>query len=231
MEAQKRWYAETLPLRDAPLVVDVGANVGELSEFFFAQIPAAARVLSIEPLAENVAQIEQRIARAHAAERWQVRQCAVSEQDGEVSLRIGSSEGTAHNSFVIPEAVQPGTGRVIRVPAYTLSALAKHARIIKLDIEGHEYPVLAESLVKLSEVHAWAIELHMVAGQSLAATVRSFLRAGYRVLGAGQQRGDTSGRWMSLEVPEGMEWDSVPVAQHRPDGSAFKMLHVIALRR
>lgn len=82
MEAQKRWYAETLPLAGA-VIVDVGANVGELSEFFFHALQGQGSLLSVEPLAENVAQIEQRIVRLQAADRWRVLQCAVSAQEGE----------------------------------------------------------------------------------------------------------------------------------------------------
>jgi len=62
MEAQKRWYAETLPLVGEH-IVDVGANVGELSEFFFSELQGQGSLLSVEPLRENVEQIEQRIAR------------------------------------------------------------------------------------------------------------------------------------------------------------------------
>ena len=117
------------------------------------------------------------------------------------------------------------------VPAQTLSSLCPHATVIKLDIEGHEYAVLADSLPKLPSVKAWAVELHMMPGSSLAQTARSFVQAGFRVFGAGRKRDDTSGAWLSAELPDGLEWDAIPVAQRRTDGSVFKMLHIIALRR
>ena len=235
MEAQKRWYAETLPLAGA-VIVDVGANVGELSEFFFHALQGQGSLLSVEPLAENVAQIEQRIVRLQAADRWRVLQCAVSAQEGEVTLRLGSAEGTPHNSMVVttPSAFDSASGSAaanyLRVPSGTLSTLCPSATVVKLDIEGHEYQVLAESLAKLPSVKAWAVELHLVPGYSLLTTIQTFRNAGFTVFGAGQKRGDRSGRWMSVEVPAGMDWDSVPVAQKRADGSEFKMLHVIAIR-
>lgn len=228
MEAQKRWYAETLPLVGEH-IVDVGANTGELSEFFYTAQQGQGSLLSIEPLAENVAQIEKRIARQGASSRWHVRLCAVSGQPGTVTLRLGSSEGTHLNSMVVPSANRDATTR--SVEALTLPALCPHATVVKLDIEGHEYPVLADSLPKLPSVKAWAVELHMMPDCSLGQTVRSFVQAGYRVYGAGRKRSDPTGAWISAEVPDGLEWDSIPVAQRRADGSVFKMLHIIALRR
>lgn len=228
MEAQKRWYAETLPLVGEH-IVDVGANVGELSDFFFSALQGQGSLLSVEPLRENVEQIEQRIARCSGSPRWQVRACAVSDEQKTVSLRVGSSEGTHWNSQVIPS---PSPGQSVRtVPAQTLSSLCPHATVIKLDIEGHEYAVLADSLPKLPSVKAWAVELHMMPGSSLAQTARSFVQAGFRVFGAGRKRDDTRGAWLSAELPDGLEWDAIPVAQRRTDGSVFKMLHIIALRR
>ncbi len=228
LEAQKRWYAESLPLAGEH-IVDAGANVGELSEFFFDSLQGRGHLLSVEPLAENVAVIEERIARTQASPRWCVRQCAVSAIDGEVNLLVGSGEGIEHNSIVTR---QPAEGsRVRTVPAQTLSTLCPDATVVKLDIEGHEYEVLAQSLPLLKRVRAWAIELHLVPGHSLAQTVRSLVSVGFSVYCAGRQPGDQSGRWISVEMPDGLDWDAVPVAQRRPDGRVFKMLHIIALRR
>lgn len=228
MDAQKRWYAETLPLVGAH-IVDVGANEGELSDFFFSSLQGQGSLLSIEPLVENVRQIKQRIQRQQATERWRVRQCAVSDAAKTVSLRVGSSEGTPWNSMIVPS---PVPGQPVRtVEAQTLSSLCPYATVVKLDIEGHEYQVLADSLPKMPSVKAWAIELHMMPGFSLAQTVRSLVHAGFVVYGAGRTRSDPSGPWISAEVPSGLEWDAIPIAQRREDGSVFKMLHIVALRR
>lgn len=223
MEAQSRWYFETLPLNDQ-VVVDVGANVGVLSEFFVRA--GARRVLSVEPLAENVAEVRRRIAGARAEGVWSVRECAASSRTGEVALRLGGDEETPHNSVVTARA--EGAQRV--VPCDTLANLCPDATVVKLDIEGHEYEVLDEALGALPAVRAWAIELHMVPGRSLSTTLQALAAQGFSLIGAGRLRSDPSGRWASAPVPPTLEWDAIPVAQRRPDGSVFKMLHVVARR-
>jgi FkbM family methyltransferase len=225
MEPQERWYAETLPL-EGQVVVDVGANVGRLSEFFYTAGRGTSRVISVEPLAENVAEIRARITRVGAGERWTVETCAVSSREGEVWLQTGASEGTPHNSMVVSSA---GAGRV-RVPCRTLASIAPDATVVKIDIEGHEYAVLDEALPRLPGVCAWALELHMVPGRPLSTTLRSFAERGFMLFGAGRRRSDPSGAWVSAEVSSSMEWDALPVAQRRPDGSVFKMFHVVAVR-
>jgi FkbM family methyltransferase len=229
MDPQERWYQESLPLRDQ-IIVDVGANVGRLSAFFYHAGQGTNRVVSVEPLAENIAEIAARIAAADAEDRWTIEACAASAQVGELVLKVGSSEDTPWNSVVVSDPeLFPAPGRV-RVACKPLSLLAAEATLIKLDIEGHEYEVLDEALAKLPGVSAWALELHMRPDRPLSATTQAFLQKGYRLLGAGRRRDDPSGAWMSVELPKAMEWDAVPVAQRRPDGSVFKMLHVLALR-
>lgn len=223
MEAQSRWYFETLPLNDQ-VVVDVGANVGVLSEFFVRA--GARRVLSVEPLAENVAEVRRRIACAQAEAVWSVRECAVSSRSGEVALRLGGDEETAHNSVVTARV--EGAQRV--VPCDTLARICPEATVVKLDIEGHEYEVLDEALASLPTVRAWAIELHRVPGRPLARTLQALAAQGFSVIGAGRLRDDPSGRWVSAPVPLTLEWDAIPAAQRRADGSEFKMLHVVARR-
>ena len=60
MDDQERWYRDNIDFR-GEVVADVGANVGRLSQFFWEAGDAATRVVSIEPLADNVAAIEARI--------------------------------------------------------------------------------------------------------------------------------------------------------------------------
>lgn len=229
MDAQERWYRELLPLQ-RQVVVDVGANVGRLSEFFYRAGSGSNRVISVEPLPENIAAINTRIAAAEAADHWTIEPCAVSSYAGEIVLQVGSSEETPHNSVVASDQRRfPANGRV-RVPCRPLSQIAATATVVKIDIEGHEYEVLDEALTKLSAVRAWALELHMRPERSLSATTQAFRRHGYTVLGAGRRRSDPSGAWVSAELPPGLEWDVIPVAQRRPNGSVFKMLHVIAVR-
>lgn len=224
MEAQARWYLDTLPLRDA-VVADLGANVGALSAFFVRA--GARRVVSVEPLPENVAEIQRRITEDRAGDVWSVRACAVSDRAGELTLARGGDEETPFNAAVTARAEGPG---LLRVPCKTLADLVPDATVVKLDIEGHEYAVLDQALGAMPGVRAWAIELHMVPGRPLARVIQALVAQGFTVIGAGRLRDDPTGRWVSAPVPPTLEWDAIPVAQRRADGSVFKMLHVVARR-
>lgn len=229
MEAQERWYRELLPLNQQ-VVVDVGANVGRLSEFFYRAGGGKNCVISVEPLPENIAAISTRIAAAGAADYWTIEPCAVSSYAGEIVLQLGGSDETPCNSVVASDQLRfPAEGR-LRVPCRPLSQLAAEATVVKMDIEGHEYEVLDEALAKLPAVRAWALELHMRPMRPLSATTRAFRQHGYAVFGAGRRRSDPTGAWVSAELPPALEWDAIPVAQRWSDGSVFKMLHVIAVK-
>lgn len=223
METQCAWYLETLPLGGA-VVVDVGANVGALSAFFVRA--GAARVLSVEPLAPNVAAIRARIAAEGAAGVWSVAECAVSDRAGEVLLRTGGDEETPHNAVVTDR----DDGAALRVRCDTLPGLCPDATVVKLDIEGHEYAVLDHCLDAMTAVRAWALELHMTPRRPLQVTLQRLAAQGFSLIGAGRLRNDPTGRWVSAPVPPTMTWDALPVAQRRADGSIFKMLHVVARR-
>jgi FkbM family methyltransferase len=227
MNLQARWYRDTLPLAGAR-VVDVGANVGALSAFFFDAVGPTGSVLSVEPLAPNLDALRARIAAAGDPTRWTVAPCAASDHDGEVSLRLGGDEETAHNSVVVPDGAA-AAGRV-RVPCRRLSSLAADATVVKLDIEGHEYAVLDEALAALPGVRAWAIEYHLQPGRSLRQSLDALRACGFALYGAGRRRSDPNGPWVTAEIPAALDWDNLPVASRRADGTVFKMLHVVARR-
>lgn len=220
LDHQKRWYAASIPLREQ-FVVDVGANAGELSELFWQR--GAARVLSVEPLVENVERLRRRIARLGAT-NWDVEACAITDADGPVLLQVGREHGGIDNSVVV-------TGHGDRtVEGRRLSALAPDAEVVKLDVEGHEYAILDEALARMERVHTWALELHLVPGRPLQGTLAALAGQGFRLRAAGRRPGDPSGAWEGFEIPPSLSWDRIPVAQTRADGTVFKMVHVLAQR-
>jgi len=228
MNHQADWYRDTLPLAGAR-VVDVGANVGTLSAFFFDALGPTGSLLSVEPLAPNLDALRARIAASGAPHRWRLGACAASDHDGEVTLRLGGDEETAHNSQVVtaPRGALPG---YTVVPCRRLSSLAAGATVVKLDIEGHEYAVLDEALARLDTVRAWAIEFHSHPARSLRVALDALRAQGFAVYGAGRRRSDPQGPWITGEVPPSLDWDALPVASRRADGTVFKMMHVVARR-
>lgn len=240
MDDQERWYAENIELRDQ-VVADVGANVGRLSQFFWEASGHTSRVVSIEPVPENVARIRERIAAA-GTDRWTVVPCAASSVPGTVEMNVFRMPEGPMNSVVRAAAgtsgvggsadapAPDGTSVTADVPAKPLAELVPDATVVKVDIEGHEYPVLEQALPELSRVHTWTVELHMVAGQPLERVLQRFADHGYRVYAAGRRPDDPKGPWISAPVPTSLSWSRIPVAQVRADGSVFKMLHILAKR-
>lgn len=218
---QLRWYREELPL-EGQVIADVGANVGVLSAFFWEASRGTSRVISVEPVAGNAERIRERIARC-GADRWELEVCAVSGQDGEVTLRIEEQPEGGWNSVVTRGA---GTKAASR----RLSALVPEATVVKLDVEGHEYEVLGEALPRMKgQVRAWAIEFHEVAGRPLEQALGALAAAGYRLVAAGRRASDPAGPWVSAPIPPGLSWARIPAGRGR-DGAPFRMLHVLALR-
>jgi FkbM family methyltransferase len=227
IERQLQWYARHIDLRGA-LCVDVGANVGLVSQFFFDAGDERTRVVSVEPVPANLEALRRRVQAAGAAERWRVVPGAVTDAGGRVTLRAQFDDRDGWNSIV---AASASSDERIEVDAWRLHELAPEATVVKLDVEGHEYPILDDALARMPSVRVWAMELHMVAGRPLPRVFEQFAQAGFEILAATSKRGDPKGSWHSVRVPADLDWPSIPVARQRADGSVFKMLHVLARRR
>jgi FkbM family methyltransferase len=222
MDRQEEWYAANIPLR-GQVIADVGANVGRLSQFFWNASEGTSKVVSIEPLMENVIAIRERI-RAAAANRWTVEACAASSHSGTVSLHVAAHEAGGFNSVV-----RDGKGSR-KVRCRPLPALVPDATVVKLDIEGHEYEVIEQALPRFAEqVHSWALELHHVPPRPLQPTLAAFMGNGYRLYAAGSDPSHADGPWVSHEILPTLDWSSVPAAM-REDGVPIRMLHVLALK-
>jgi FkbM family methyltransferase len=227
MEHQERWYLDHLPLKDQR-IVDVGANVGRLSQFFWDHSERTSTLVSVEPMKENVDAIEERIRAAGAAALWTVQMCAISSQDGDVAMRPLK----AHWGLNAMVPIGAGAGETVTVPCRRLEALAPDATVVKVDVEGHEFAFLPQSVPVMKDVRAWALELHHVEGHPLEETLRLLADHGFRLITAGAKRTDPQGPWVDVDVTPEWSWDSIGGTPSVRDGlpSTFKMMHLLALR-
>jgi FkbM family methyltransferase len=234
IEDQGRWYLRHFDVR-GEVVADVGANVGALSQFFWDHGDEHTRVISIEPLPENLAELSAR-ARTAGDPRWRVEACAVSDRTGTVWMQVIAAGGAHDGAHDGPHdgVVREGPGPGLReLPCRTLPELAPDATIVKLDVEGYEHAILDHALSRMPGVHAWAVELHQSSSMStfrpLEQTIAAFEAAGFAVHAAVRHKDDPS-RWQSARVRPSLGWHRIPPAISRPDGSVFKMLHIVACR-
>lgn len=130
--------------------LDIGANIG-----FFTLLAAEAmpdgRIWSVEPDPSNVRILRANVALNGFQDRVNVSHAAASDADGEVffsSLGHDANIGarfTAKEEDTLLARSLPGSPSPTKVRALTADTLLREERVglVKIDVEGHEPPVLA----------------------------------------------------------------------------------------
>lgn len=178
-------YRPLVPLGPTPRIVDLGANIGLASLYFLTRWPAA-RLLACEPNPAAFALLQRNL----AADRFpkaciRLEGSAVSEADGTVEFTVPAGNPTAVYASISRRGTTAGTEvQTLRVPAVDAARLfAEPADLLKLDIEGHEYPVLEHALPQASVIRSLVIEFHELEEQPQRLErllVRLLGEAGYR---------------------------------------------------
>jgi FkbM family methyltransferase len=159
-------------LGSAPRILDVGANIGLFGVFALGRWPGA-QVTSYEPDHCNQRVLRQTVAANEVGGRWAVVSAAVSNAPGELSFVPGLG-AMAH----IAGSGEDGT---ITVPTVDLfDQQGDGVDLIKMDIEGGEWAILADP--RLASLKATAIRLewhtiHCPQADARAEAIR-LLRAG-----------------------------------------------------
>ena len=144
---------ERLRAADEPKVVDLGANVGLFGVYMLGRYPHA-RVKGFEPDLANLSVLHECVRRNALSERWEVVEAAVGAKDGSVSF-VGGRGGRSY----VPRDATEGARTVPVVDAFPhLSG----ADLVKIDIEGSEWPVLADPRLGSCGIGALVIEYHSI---------------------------------------------------------------------
>lgn len=155
----REYDSPNLPAR-AGTIVDLGANIGLASLFLAARYPAA-RILAVEPDADNFTLLATNL--APFGERVTPLLAAAWPQDGHITLLQEDGAGAPLGSWGVQVADRPG-GAI--VPCHNVATLLDRADfdridILKVDIEGAELEVFAQDSARwLSRVDLIAIETH-----------------------------------------------------------------------
>lgn len=163
-----------------PVILDCGSNIG-MAMLFFKTIYPGAQITCFEPdpatfdvLSKNVSQ--------NGFSGIDLHRCALTGADGETSFyhseeEIGSLLMSTHSERL--------SGTQIQVPSRALSSFIRtDVDLLKLDIEGAEYPVLLEvaEAGKLRQIRYMHIEYHHHIGSDadvLSATLSLLEREGF----------------------------------------------------
>jgi FkbM family methyltransferase len=149
-------YETQLAAGETPLVIDCGANIG-LSALYFAKHLPKARIVGIEPAADNV-----EIARMNTAHNPLIEIIEAAVNDTAAPLRIANPEA---EKFAY-RTEEGGAGGVV-VPGVTIPDLmarygARRTLIVKVDIEGAELQLFRSNTgwldgtgLLIAETHDW----------------------------------------------------------------------------
>jgi len=193
------WFREVV--RPGMTVIDVGANVGQMTLEMATLVGSEGRVIAIEPSAGNLEYLRQHIDGNGFRDRVDVIEAACSNEDGgDVTFFVGSpdgmsSVGSGHN-IVGGDRITKQSAHLlvheIRVPRVAIDELchrlAIRPAVIKIDVEGAELMVLEGAMDTLIQCrprvrvgfHPFAFDDPTAASRSLFELAR---RTGYRIDG------------------------------------------------
>ena len=141
-------------LRPGDLFGDIGANAGSYT--VLAARLAQASVVAVEPVAETAERLQANVELNGIADRVELHRVAVSDRAGTVRFTIDAD--TVNRIAGQNDAQRPTR----EVPCTTLDALfgERVPAVLKIDVEGHEGPVLegARRLLRASGLLALVVE-------------------------------------------------------------------------
>lgn len=145
-----------------PTILDGGAHIG-LSTLYFKQLYPQAKIIALEPLAENAVCLEKNIYENQLTD-VQTIHAALAEQAGAVQFNYDATdEGWFSSASLYAGAWNGAQKTAVRtVPTVSLSSLLneQHFDLVKLDIEGAELAVLNSARAVLSAADNYLIEVH-----------------------------------------------------------------------
>lgn len=149
-------YRPPVPIDPAEirLVLDLGANVGYSCVYWCREYPRA-KVIAYEPHPEHAALARETIARSGLSARVDLVAAAAGCSPGELLL----SDAGSSSSTVIPN---DGRHAILRVPCLDLFQQAERLNVdlLKIDIEGGEYAILADRRFAQLHVPVVVLEWH-----------------------------------------------------------------------
>jgi FkbM family methyltransferase len=134
-------------LQSIPVVVDVGANVGQYAERL-RDLGYHGRIISFEPNIEAYGILQAKVARQRC--RWDIHQVALSSEPGTATLNVSANSVSSSLLTVREEHLRAAPAsttidrQVVAVSTLDLelTGVGEQPLWIKLDVQGLELPVL-----------------------------------------------------------------------------------------
>jgi FkbM family methyltransferase len=175
------YFLPQIEFRPGDVVVDCGANVGEL-KYYFLMNGLAVDYVGIEPSPLEYSCLERNVAPSttYNVGLW--------DSEGELDFYVSSQ--MADSSLIEP----PGYDEVISVPTRRLDALLPNRaiRLLKLEAEGAEPEAIAGSEGILDRIEYISADLGFERGvgqtSTLGAVTNYLLARGFEIVGNGRKR-------------------------------------------
>jgi FkbM family methyltransferase len=166
--------------------LDLGGNIGLFGLYALGRWPDIS-VHSFEPDPSNLPMIRRAVAGNALERRWTVTGAAVSNEEGSLPFVSGlfaesQLAAVADPASQPPDSASLDDGRTVDVPVVDLFELDHRVALLKIDIEGAEWAILADPRMRELQAEVIVLEWH-VSGcpepDPRAAAVRMLAEAGY----------------------------------------------------
>jgi FkbM family methyltransferase len=160
--------------REAPFIIDGGANIG-LSVIYLKTLYPQAKILAFEPDAD-LFQVLQRNLKSFAINDAELHQSALWSENTELTFM---AEGTDSGRVVHTENIKTVQVKAVRLKDF----LTRKIDFLKLDIEGAELVVLEDCSAELKMVENLFVEYHSFDDQpqKIGRLFELLIAAGFRV--------------------------------------------------
>lgn len=212
-----RKFLPSVLSQDNPIFFDVGANTGRFSALLAKQF-SGAKIHAFEPMPQAFVQLEKTLKGTKVI----CHQTAMGEQGGEIELfDYSESNGTEHASVYsdvlkdLHKADSPASSKVkiTTLTDFVLLQEIDHIDFLKVDVEGHELPVLKGALKLLREHRIPLIQFEF---NEMNVVSRVFMKDFYDLL---------QGFSFYRLLPEGL----LPMGPYTPFHEIFQFQNIMAL--
>jgi FkbM family methyltransferase len=170
-------------LRKGDTFIDIGANVGYISTYALGLVGRDGNVHAFEPVPQYLSRLR-KIQEDNPGYSLHVNGVAVGEREGTANIAVTNLRNIGWNTMV-PEFMSKDTIKeeieisVIRLTDYLSDRDVQNLRLVKIDTEGFEFPVMKgfqEYLRKMKELPILIIEIAPSAYPRLNSTCGEFER-------------------------------------------------------
>jgi FkbM family methyltransferase len=182
-------------------VVDIGGNLGYYALLEAQMVGDAGRVIAIEPVAANFAQLSKNV-EANGYRNIYLHNVAIGTSNGTVPMYL-SKKSNWHSLHPVPWETREITVRVSTLDALLAQHELHSVDLIRMDLEGYEVEVIrgmAETIKNYSPRLLVELHPHVVGPEAIVGYLRDLKALGYELDWVLDNERDRPIRWRFLQA-------------------------------